>query len=291
LQDSRWNALLRHRCQPRAASAQPAGAHDSPQHPLLRSGRRALVRRRRRPDAVLSGRGHGGGVSPLAQGLLRRVRPRLCGVQETVRRILLSETPSGSARRGGPVLRPPPGPARRGTGVRRRAGPFVPGPLPPLHRTPERALHGSPARLPAAPPFPLRRIQPGMGPRHVVRPPIRRPYGIDPHVAAAPVQVVVRVQARPGQRRRAPDGVLPQAAGLGFAVSGDGNAGTDPSSPVTEGAERFPDWRAWPMVRLWERSLTARGWSLKTLRPLNLLARGNGDPLFALLEARGTDPD
>lgn len=74
-------------------------------------------------------------------------------------------------------------------------------------------------------------------------------------------------------------------------MSGDGNAGTDPSSPVAEGAERFPDWRAWPMVRLWERSLTARGWSLKTLRPLNLLARGNGDPLFALLEARGTDPD
>lgn len=45
------------------------------------------------------------------------------------------------------------------------------------------------------------------------------------------------------------------------------------------------------MVRHWEHALSSRGWTVSTLKPLNLLARGNGDPLFALLEARGTDPD
>jgi len=45
------------------------------------------------------------------------------------------------------------------------------------------------------------------------------------------------------------------------------------------------------MVRLWERALTSRGWRIDAVNPLNLLARRNGDPLFALLEARGTDPE
>lgn len=45
------------------------------------------------------------------------------------------------------------------------------------------------------------------------------------------------------------------------------------------------------MVRLWERALTSRGWTLEAVRPLNLLARRNGDPLFALLEAKGVDPE
>ncbi len=45
------------------------------------------------------------------------------------------------------------------------------------------------------------------------------------------------------------------------------------------------------MIRLWEGALTSRGWTLDSLAPLNLLARRSGDPLFALLEARGTDPD
>jgi 8-oxo-dGTP pyrophosphatase MutT (NUDIX family) len=45
------------------------------------------------------------------------------------------------------------------------------------------------------------------------------------------------------------------------------------------------------MVRLWEQSLRARDWKLDSFKPLNLLARRNGDPLFALLEAHGTDPE
>jgi 8-oxo-dGTP pyrophosphatase MutT (NUDIX family) len=54
---------------------------------------------------------------------------------------------------------------------------------------------------------------------------------------------------------------------------------------------RFPDWREWPMIRLWESALVSRDWTIESLEPLNLLARRNGTPLFALLEARGTDPE
>jgi len=57
------------------------------------------------------------------------------------------------------------------------------------------------------------------------------------------------------------------------------------------GSARFPRWREWPMVRAWERALVSRGWTLDSLKPLNLLARRNGDPLFALLEAQGNDPE
>lgn len=45
------------------------------------------------------------------------------------------------------------------------------------------------------------------------------------------------------------------------------------------------------MIRRWEDSLAAQGWTLDSLSPLNLLARRNGDPLFALLDARGRDPE
>lgn len=45
------------------------------------------------------------------------------------------------------------------------------------------------------------------------------------------------------------------------------------------------------MVRQWEDGLVAHGWTLESLKPLNLLMRRNGDPLFVLLEARGRDPE
>lgn len=45
------------------------------------------------------------------------------------------------------------------------------------------------------------------------------------------------------------------------------------------------------MVRAWERSLRDERWSVESLRPLNVLGRKDGNPLFALLEARGTDPE
>jgi ADP-sugar diphosphatase len=55
--------------------------------------------------------------------------------------------------------------------------------------------------------------------------------------------------------------------------------------------QRFPGWRSFPMVRLWEDSLRAQGWRLDVVEPLNILARFDGDPLFALLQAKGLDPE
>src|SRR5690606_37853412 len=146
----------------------------------------------------------------------------------------------------------------------------------------------------------LCRVQPGVGSRDTVRVAVGRPHRIDPDVAAAVVQVVIRLQAGTRQRRRAAHGILPQAEGLGLAVSDGGVPGSlsagHAAGGVTGaagdvGAARFPDWRDWPMIRLWENALTSRGWTLQSLKPLNLLARRNGEPLFALLDARGTDPD
>lgn len=59
----------------------------------------------------------------------------------------------------------------------------------------------------------------------------------------------------------------------------------------TSGAERFPDWRNFPMVRLWEDSLRTRGWRIDSVEALNLLVRFDGSPLFALLRATGADPE
>lgn len=45
------------------------------------------------------------------------------------------------------------------------------------------------------------------------------------------------------------------------------------------------------MVRLWEESLKSQGWRLDDVEALNVLARFDGNPLFALLRARGLDPE
>jgi 8-oxo-dGTP pyrophosphatase MutT (NUDIX family) len=57
------------------------------------------------------------------------------------------------------------------------------------------------------------------------------------------------------------------------------------------GTDAFPDWRRWPVVRAWEDALGAEKWSVDSLSPLNILARRDGSPLFAVMEARGTDPE
>jgi 8-oxo-dGTP pyrophosphatase MutT (NUDIX family) len=45
------------------------------------------------------------------------------------------------------------------------------------------------------------------------------------------------------------------------------------------------------MIRNWEQALARHDWKIDSVKPLNLLARLNGTPLFALLEARGRDPE
>jgi ADP-sugar diphosphatase len=66
-----------------------------------------------------------------------------------------------------------------------------------------------------------------------------------------------------------------------------------------DGTSAYPHWRDVPMVQAWERALRQENWSVDSLQPLNVLGRqGGGEhgaspslPLFALLEARGTDPE
>ncbi len=57
------------------------------------------------------------------------------------------------------------------------------------------------------------------------------------------------------------------------------------------GTKRFPHWRDFPMVRMWEDSLKTQGWRLDSLEALNILTRFDGGPLFALLRAQGLDPE
>lgn len=45
------------------------------------------------------------------------------------------------------------------------------------------------------------------------------------------------------------------------------------------------------MVRAWEGALAAEGWAVDSLNPLDILGRSDGNALFALLEARGRDPE
>ncbi len=52
-----------------------------------------------------------------------------------------------------------------------------------------------------------------------------------------------------------------------------------------------PDWREMPQVKAWEESLRQEGNSLESLKPLNILRKRDGSPLFALVQAEGKDPE
>src|SRR5690606_10098003 len=75
------------------------------------------------------------------------------------------------------------------------------------------AIRRARASVPALPARPLRRVQPGLRPRHPLRPAERRPRRIDPDEPAAAGALGVRLRARTGQHRGAP-GRLPGAARL-----------------------------------------------------------------------------
>ena len=51
------------------------------------------------------------------------------------------------------------------------------------------------------------------------------------------------------------------------------------------------DWRETPKVKAWEQSLRHAGCSLESLEPLNILRKRDGNLLFALVEAKGRDPE
>src|SRR6185312_14422829 len=78
------------------------------------------------------------------------------------------------------------------------------------------------ARVPAVPPRPLRGVQPGLRPRHAVRPAVGRAHGIHPDEPAAAGALRVRLPAR-GWIAGSAAGGVPAAARLGVApVSGFG---------------------------------------------------------------------
>jgi len=58
------------------------------------------------------------------------------------------------------------------------------------------------------------------------------------------------------------------------------------------GMSKDPDsWRDSPKVRAWEESLLTAGCSLESVEPLKILDKRSGDLLFALIEAKGRDPE
>ena len=85
-------------------------------------------------------------------------------------------------------------------GGRRR----LPRRLPADRRAPQgHAVRRARARVPAVPARPLRRVQPGLRPRHAVRPAVGRAHRIDPDVPAAARALRVRATRRkPAAPRR-----------------------------------------------------------------------------------------
>ncbi len=53
--------------------------------------------------------------------------------------------------------------------------------------------------------------------------------------------------------------------------------------------EKVPD--GFAIVAAWRDALHSRNWRVDSLSPLNILYRRDGSPLFALLEAKGADPE
>ena len=160
------------------APAQPVRAHGAHERAHVRRAARGpgageLVRRRHGPDAVLRRRGGRGALPPQlprrAGALRRRQVPAL---QAVVRRVLLPQAPQRAARHRRRVLR-----RLRRTGLRAqlrddaRRRRRLPAGLPADRAAPPRhALRRARARLPGLPARALRRVQPGVRPRHAVRP-------------------------------------------------------------------------------------------------------------------------
>ncbi len=89
--------------------------------------------------------------------------------------------------------------------------------LPILQRRRDTALRRTRTRFPGLPPRPLRRVQPGLRPRHPVRPAVGRPHRGDPDVAAATGEMALRLETRSGQPRSRAVQRFSRRQGLGLA--------------------------------------------------------------------------
>src|SRR4029079_5955878 len=160
---------------------------------------RLVVWRRHGPDALLRqcrGRDPLSPYLPRSAGAVWRRRPR--ALQEMVRRLFLSQAQEGAARRRRHLLRRPERRRLRALSLadakRRRSFPRR------LRADPRTAIRHALRRagtgLPAVPPRPLRRIQSGMGSRHVVRPAVEWPRRSHIDVDAPAGALALRLAAR-----------------------------------------------------------------------------------------------
>src|SRR5207253_344456 len=88
--------------------------------------------------------------------------------------------------------------------------------------------------VPGVPPWPLRRVQPDLRPRHALRPEDGRARRVDPDVTAAGGALALRLPPRAGVARGGAVRV-PHAARVGV-----GRIGASPSAAVRSLFPRFP---------------------------------------------------
>ncbi len=94
---------------------------------------------------------------------------------------------------------------------------FLPSYVPIAEKRQDIPYGESGAPVPAVPPRPLRGVQPGVRPRHDLRPADQRPHRIDPDVAAAVGALGIRLPGGGRQPRSAAHRAVHQAAGLAGA--------------------------------------------------------------------------
>ena len=140
-------------------------------------------------------------------------------LQGLVRRVLLPEAPQRAARHRRHLLRRLHRSSASSSGfamLRAVGDAFLAAYLPIVERRRATAVRRARARLPGLPARPLRRVQPGVGPRHAVRPAVGRPHREHPDVdAAAGDAGATTGSPSPARPRRALYTRLPASARLG----------------------------------------------------------------------------
>ena len=198
-------ALLRRRRLARPAPEEPARADGARQLPLPAARRRALVRRRRRSDALLSrARGRRALPSHLEDRLRSprspaSTRASRSGATSTSICRIASETRGVGGIFFDQLQRDP---ARDFAFVRDAGDAFLEAYLPIVRRRKPRAWSERERQFQLLAPRPLRRVQPALRSRHHVRPQDRRAHRVDPDVAAAAGALGVRrAPSRPARAR------------------------------------------------------------------------------------------
>ena len=166
-------------------SAQPVradGAHERA-HARRAAGRRragVLVRRRHGPDAVLRLRGRRASLPPRLPRRAGAVRRRQVPALQDAGATSTSSSSTATSRAASAASSSTTSPSRLRAAASRMmravGDAFLPAYLPIVAAPQGHALRRARARLPALPARPLRRVQPGVGPRHALRPAVGRAH-------------------------------------------------------------------------------------------------------------------